>query len=295
MLVKDKTQYSYRLHKSLINFSTGELLSPIETQNYFIVQIADNYYSNSGSIKNHLQFCDVEITYLNKNSLSCASNDVSFSLEKNDCFLSFKDEKHELLYKNNTRFQTIAFNVKETSPCYPILLKLREMKRNLYKNTYVESLIFEIINAIYLEDSFYLQRCDACITQLLFEFLQNNSNENNIKNLIKSKDLLPDVALYIDENFLKITSLEQISEVFNYSYNYLCRIFKQQFGSSMQDYLLSKKMNFAKELLEKGKSTTDVSYILNYSSPYNFSRAYKNFYGFSPTLKTKLKKNKNNA
>ena len=47
----------------------------------------------------------------------------------------------------------------------------------------------------------------------------------------------------------------------------------------------------AKELLKKGKSITDVSYILNYSSPYNFSRAYKNFYGFSPTQKTKLSKN----
>lgn len=291
MLVRDKTQFSYRLHRSLINFSTGELLSPIETQNYFIVQVADNYYQNSGTIKNHLQFCDIEITYLNKNYLSCTSKDIIFSLEKNDCFLSFKDEKHELSYKNNTRFQTIAFNVKETSPCYPILSKLREINRNLYKNTYVESLIFEIISAIYLEDSFYLQRCDACITQLLIAFSQNNSNENNINNLIKSKDLLPDVALYIDENFLKITSLEQISEVFNYSHNYLCRIFKQQFRCSMQEYILSKKMNYAKELLKKGKSITDVSYILNYSSPYNFSRAYKNFYGFSPTQKTKLSKN----
>src|SRR5690606_37221192 len=60
--------------------------------------------------------------------------------------------------------------------------------------------------------------------------------------------------------------------------------FVNEFGITPVQYLLSLKMNRAKEMLsEKSFSITEIAYSLGYSDLYSFSRAFKNFFGVSPT------------
>ena len=103
------------------------------------------------------------------------------------------------------------------------------------------------------------------------------------------KEILPDMIQYIDEHFLSITRLFELSAKFGYSYNYLCSVFKKLHGTTVREYLNRKKYEYAKELLKKGISVTEISEILGYSSPYNFSRAFKAICGVSP-VRYKFKK-----
>jgi len=55
------------------DLETKALLSPIETQNYTIIQVAESYYTHDFFIDNHQQFCDLELTFSHINGLLCAA------------------------------------------------------------------------------------------------------------------------------------------------------------------------------------------------------------------------------
>lgn len=80
----------YRTHEALlfkndfVDWITGKLLDPIETQNYFILQVAECNYNNSFSTNEHIQHCDLEITFPVTNSLFCATNGVCEQVNKNE-------------------------------------------------------------------------------------------------------------------------------------------------------------------------------------------------------------------
>ena len=117
-----KTQHSIVFQEDFYNWETGELLSPIETQNYTIIQVAELYYNNAFKKREHVQFCDLEVTFPITNGIICSTNGVSDKLSKHEFYLSFKDENHSLFSRNGARYQTFAINFKNNTS---ILLKLK--------------------------------------------------------------------------------------------------------------------------------------------------------------------------
>lgn len=286
MLNKTRSQGSYRLHSSRIDFSTGELHSPLETQNYFIVQIVDTYMTRSETIRAHRQFCDIEITYVRRNSMTCSTNNTDCKVAKNDCYLSIRDDEHSLFTLSGCRFQTVAFNIKPDSPCAKLMDMIRAdygaSDRRLFKELYIDNELNDIIDSVNNESPLYPIICDAGITRILTKLCEYKLIERFSEERITSKDLLPEIILYIDNNLLNIRSLTDLTDVFGYTYGYLCRIFKMQYGIGIQKYLISKKMDYAKKELKNNVSITEISERLGYSSPFNFSNAFKKHFGISP-------------
>ena len=67
------------------------------------------------------------------------------------------------------------------------------------------------------------------------------------------------------------------------SANYFGDMIKKETGSSAQEYILTKTMDTAKELLaDPNKSVSDVAYALGYQYPQYFSKAFKRIIGCSP-------------
>ena len=78
--------------------------------------------------------------------------------------------------------------------------------------------------------------------------------------------------------------LDDFSRRFSYSKFYLEKRFRERYGSSLIEYRNRRRMIQAKHLLAT-RSVTVTAEELGYGSIYSFSRAYKNYYGFSPTEK----------
>jgi AraC-like DNA-binding protein len=76
--------------------------------------------------------------------------------------------------------------------------------------------------------------------------------------------------------------LEDFSKRFSYSKFHLDKKFKSRFGMGVIEYRNSVRMQHAKRMLDT-ETVTCVAERLGYSSIYAFSRAYKNYYGVSPT------------
>ena len=84
----------------------------------------------------------------------------------------------------------------------------------------------------------------------------------------------------VDENF----NVERLAAEVGNSYSTLYAKIKAITGSSPQIYLNTYRMNVAREMLSEGKQTvSEVAYSVGYSSPSNFSRAFKRQFGITPT------------
>jgi len=81
----------------------------------------------------------------------------------------------------------------------------------------------------------------------------------------------------------KMPSIQQLARDYSMSAPTLKRHFKQAFGTSIYNYYLTKKMEFAKEMLLKTKCVNEVSYALGYESVSHFTAIFKKFHGYCPS------------
>lgn len=86
----------------------------------------------------------------------------------------------------------------------------------------------------------------------------------------------------LDEN------LSQISDRLGYSYAWLEKQFKEVMGETLSVYHMRRRFEQAKHDLRRGKSVTDVAAHLGYSSASTFSRAFRRYYGLSPSKFLKM-------
>jgi AraC family transcriptional regulator len=90
---------------------------------------------------------------------------------------------------------------------------------------------------------------------------------------------------FMDENFLTINEVNEISIASNLSEFHFFRSFKQAYGITPYQYLLNKRLELANELISKKDiSITDISMHCNFPDLFTFSKAFKRRYGISPSV-----------
>lgn len=101
------------------------------------------------------------------------------------------------------------------------------------------------------------------------------------------QNILQNIKDYIDCGLGLKMSLSDFEKQFMYDRFYLESCFKKQFGISLIAYRNKVRMNTSRELLKKN-SVSSTAETVGYQSIYSFSRAYRNFFGVSPTKDEKI-------
>lgn len=99
--------------------------------------------------------------------------------------------------------------------------------------------------------------------------------------------LSPEIAQavdYIQTNYSRKISLTSVSDHVGLSSSYLCRIFKEETGLSMNTYINNLRMSKAGELLsDKDSYIKEVAISVGFEDQLYFSRLFKRYYGVTPS------------
>lgn len=94
-----------------------------------------------------------------------------------------------------------------------------------------------------------------------------------------------EVKKYLDENYAQQITLDQLAERFFINKYYLTRVFKEQFGQSINSYLQSVRITHAKQLLRfSSKSVEEIGIEVGLGSLHYFSRVFKQVEGVAPSV-----------
>lgn len=100
----------------------------------------------------------------------------------------------------------------------------------------------------------------------------------------KTLPLVSVIIRYIEENYDKDLYLEKISEQFGVSSKYISRIFKENTGTNLTDYISMIRIAKAKQLLaETNLQISEIGEKIGIFNRTTFLRTFKKFEGISPT------------
>lgn len=108
----------------------------------------------------------------------------------------------------------------------------------------------------------------------------------------KVKKVIIEMVHYSDE-LPKVNYSDYISEKLNHDYTYLSNIFSEVKGITIQQFIITHKVERIKELLLYDElNLTEISYKMNYSSVAHLSNQFKKITGLTPSHYKQLKDNK---
>lgn len=131
--------------------------------------------------------------------------------------------------------------------------------------------------------------------QWIFSLYEKVIDYNDMKKITKSKLLVKKVKDYIDEHISEEElDLSKISNVFYMNSSYIRKIFKNELGITVSDYITNERMRKAKELLrgDNDIAISRIAEITGYSDAGYFSKCFKKYVGMSPSQYANVKKEK---
>ena len=123
---------------------------------------------------------------------------------------------------------------------------------------------------------------------ILAEYIENNNllegTSRSIGQLTKD---------YIKKNLSHKITLADLSWNLHFSTVTLTEHFKKEFGMTITEYILQKRMRKAAQMLlgDMGLSVKDISEACGFADIEYFSRSFKQYYGISPSTYRKQKRN----
>lgn len=89
--------------------------------------------------------------------------------------------------------------------------------------------------------------------------------------------------IFIDENYASPIDLENISDEAHFSRFHFIRLFKEIYGKTPHQYLISVRIEKAALLLREGNSVSSACTEVGFESPTTFSGLFRRVVGVSPS------------
>ena len=289
--------------QSQYHFRNNFFETPKSYNGVMLFQIGELMCDANAKCDDHIHGNFYEITYVFSGKGKIYTNDKCANVTKGDLYFSHPQEKHRIESNDAEplRYFFIAFNVNHDSPLQSILDQSRMLsndeKKRVYRTNSVLSHFQHLLSEINEKAAFYemvieyelktviLKTLRLIITHESIAYQHMTSNHNQL--------LCFNIINYIDNHFLNIDNATSLSGIFGYNYTYLSRFFKKKTGETISSYILNKKLEMAKQMLETSNvSITEIANELKYSSIHVLTRAFKKKYHITPTAYRMLAKAK---
>ena len=101
--------------------------------------------------------------------------------------------------------------------------------------------------------------------------------------LQKNNNIIIDIEKYLQENYDRDVKLQEISDHFYISREYISRKFKQEFNENISDYIVRIRMEKAKSLLKNSQlKIYEIAGMIGYQDDKYFRKVFKKVEGITP-------------
>ena len=267
--------------------------NPLNYKYLYLYQIGRMYCEKNGIINEHIHTDLYELTIVTEGEGLIYSNKIPTKVERGDIYLSLPCDAHEIVSSDEKplKYDFIAFlPIEETIKNE--LAKIAENYHSPLTRVFHDDRIRQITGNAIAEikgDKF----CSEELLSILFKQLliytirgfQNFKPDRHIDTVTDSEVICYKLMNYIDTHIYSMKSLEELSDITDYSYGYLSTLFKKTTHNTLSHYFREKKLDAARLLiLENRFKITEISDMLNYASVYSFSKAFTNKFGYSPRI-----------
>lgn len=191
-----------------------------------------------------------------------------------------------------TLYSTVSYGNESAA-----LLKLEECSTRLESlgNPALLRHIYELIRSMLVcvkmehpEISSSAEFPDYCVQKMLYQQLESTMRSfcREIRQELPSESdrFAAELVQYIDQHFTEYDlCLDSLGKHFNCSVSKLQKTVKSATGMTTANYIEKKRMDMASVLLAQQVSVTQAAEKCGYASTNSFYKAYKRYYGKSPT------------
>lgn len=111
----------------------------------------------------------------------------------------------------------------------------------------------------------------------------------------KIKNTIIEMVHHSNET-IKVNFSDYLSEKLNYDYTYLANLFSEVQGTTIEQFIISHKIERIKELIIYGElNITEIAWKMNYSSVAHLSNQFKKMTGLSPSHFKQLRDKKRSS
>lgn len=285
MSENNKTKYHFD------NYFDGR---PINYGKISLIQIGRRYLNENTVIGTHTHLNWFELTIATKGECIVSSNGEESTIHAGDIYVSFPCDLHDIKTTDKElEYDYLSFVIDDSklSELFNNISLNTSAKLRIFRDERVQFLVSSAISEFKIEKTFRSELLSSIFNQIVIYTMRDlMSSTRSTANVNDSDVLCQQIMNYIDTHVYSIESLNILTDIFSYNYSYLSNLFKKNTSITILDYYTNKRLETAKALIiENKKKIHEIAEMLNYSSTFTFSRAFKKKYGYPPV---KMKPNK---
>lgn len=232
-----------------------------------------------------------EIYMFIEGDVTCIVENKGYHVQPYDIIVIRKHELHQIYHNRQIPYRRISFHV---SPSFFVANHCTEYETHLLKSSTASGnkipaalvrssgLYDAFMRFEKYSDNFTCGQDAPVLTATLVEILYLLSTNTNYSGSDFSNATVNSVISYLSQHYTEDITLDELAERFFTSKYHLCRIFRKFTGLSIQEYICTKRLFKAKELIVSGTPITDAAIQAGFHDYTSFYRAYKKEYGGTP-------------
>lgn len=226
----------------------------------------------------------MEIIYVKKGSISAFSEGREILLKEDEICIFMPGEIHSFQSTASNHLYIMKMNIDsyvENTEFNKIRLRDNRINKENKLHSVFKALIVECVDEYLKKEQGYEFVIRCCKNKIIMEIMRNLPY--TLIDSGKNMKLLSSINKFLDENYNRKITLEEIAENCHFSKYYFAHKLKEITGMTFVQYLNAFRLERAGELIKNTKlKITDIAFKCGFGSLRSFNRAFAEAYSMTP-------------
>lgn len=265
----------------------------LDTQTFAIAHL----YNTEKTMDIHIHDCH-EIYYSISGGKQFLIDNCLYNFEPGDIFFINSFESHHLLQIDQHEHERVVIHIHpeylkkistentNLSHCFSSRVSKYSNKCSLTANE--QKRFMYLIHELSSESNYGQELLDFSTFLKMMVFLNeiymrsDSSEKKELSPSGKRYEQFNNILSYINQHLSEDLTIQGLATHFYLSASYLCKIFKQETGTTINKYITAQRITLAKSLLTDGNSVTDTCNMCGFRDYSNFLKTFTKIVGISP-------------